>query len=50
MNSLTRFYEAIAYKLTKWWIKRKFKRFRKCPRWQREWKAVLRFYDYIWEA
>ena len=50
MNALTRRYNQLAYTLTKWWIKRKFKRFRKCPGWQREWRAVIRLYDNIWEA
>ena len=50
MNPLTRLYDGVTYTLMKWWIKRKFKQFRKCATWQREWRAILAFYDPIWEA
>jgi len=48
MNPLTRLYEAISYRLVKWWITRKARQFRKCPEWTHEWKALIAYYDEIY--
>lgn len=46
MNILSRLYERISYRLVKWWISRKLRRF--LPK--RQYNVVIRFYDQIWEV
>ena len=46
MNVLTRRYKHLAYTLTKWYMSRKLKRFLS----PRHYRAVIAYYDAIWEA